>query len=298
MDFVLQISGLSKNYGAIKAVHNLDLEISKGHIYGLLGPNGSGKSTTLGMILGIINPVSGNYRWFDGLPLEKALCKIGAIIETPAFYPHLSAVQNLNIISTIKRKGKDRILEVLEKTGLSERKNSSFRTFSMGMKQRLALAAALLSDPEMLVLDEPTNGMDPQGIADIRNLILEAAEQGTTILLASHLLDEVQKICTHVAVLEKGIKIFDGRVEKILEGDEVIEIGAEDTGSLEQWLPEFKGIDSCIREKDLFIIKLKPGPSKKDLHKYLIDKGVFPTHFVTKSGTLESKFLELLNQKR
>jgi ABC-2 type transport system ATP-binding protein len=295
---ILTTSTLSKSYGAIKAVQNLDLQISSGQVYGILGPNGSGKTTTLGMILGIINPSSGKFQWFDNSPLKNALYKIGSIIELPAFYPYLTAVQNLKIITRIKGKGNDNIFPTLEKVGLAERKNSSFKTYSLGMKQRLALAAALVSDPEVLVLDEPTNGMDPQGIADIRNLIIEVASGGTTIFLASHLLDEVQKICSHVAVLEKGKKIFDGPVDQILEGEEQIEIWAEDSELLQQLLSEFKGIEDLKKMRDKFIIKLLPGPSKKDLHKYLIEKGIYPTHFMTRTGTLESKFLELLNHSK
>lgn len=295
MSIILTTSALSKSYGAIKAVQNLDLEISNGQVYGILGPNGSGKTTTLGMILGIINPSSGKFQWFNDTPLRNALYNIGSIIELPTFYPYLSAVENLKIITRIKGRGNDNIIATLEKVGLSERKNSSFKTYSLGMKQRLALAAALVSDPKVLVLDEPTNGMDPQGIADIRNLILEVASGGTTIFLASHLLDEVQKICSHVAVLEKGRKIFDGPVDQILEGEEQIEIWADDSELLQQLLSEFKGIEDLTKMRDKYIIKLSPGPTKKDLHKYLIEKGVYPTHFMTRSGTLESKFLELLN---
>jgi ABC-2 type transport system ATP-binding protein len=295
---ILRTSSLSKNYGAIKAVQELDLEISNGQVYGILGPNGSGKTTTLGMILGIINPSAGTYQWFDNIPLKNALYKIGAIIELPTFYPYLSAVQNLKIITRIKGRGSDNILHTLEKVGLAERRNNLFKTYSLGMKQRLALAAALAGEPEVLVLDEPTNGMDPQGIADIRNLILEVAARGTTIFLASHLLDEVQKICSHVAVLQKGIKIFDGPVDKILEGEEQIEIWAEDPELLHRLLSEFKGIDDLVRARDKYVIKLSPGPTKMDLHKYLIEKGVYPTHFISKSGTLESKFLELLDHRK
>lgn len=298
MGSILTTSTLSKNYGAIKAVNNLDLQISSGQVYGILGPNGSGKTTTLGMILGIINPSSGKFHWFDNTPLRNALFRIGSIIELPTFYPYLNAVQNLKIITRIKGTGNDNIIPILEKVGLSERSKSSFKTYSLGMKQRLALAAALVTEPDVLVLDEPTNGMDPQGIADIRNLILEVASGGTTIFLASHLLDEVQKICSHVAVLEKGKKIFDGPVDKILEGEEQIEIWAEDPELLQQLLSEFKGIEDLTKMRDKFIIKLLPGPSKKDLHKYLIEKGVYPTHFMTRTGTLESKFLELLNQNK
>ncbi len=298
MSTILTTSALTKNYGAIKAVQKLDLQISSGQVYGILGPNGSGKTTTLGMILGIINPSSGKFQWFDNSPLKNALYRIGSIIELPTFYPYLTAVQNLKIITRIKGKGNDNIFATLEKVGLADRRNSSFKTYSLGMKQRLALAAALVSEPEVLVLDEPTNGMDPQGIADIRNLIIEVASGGTTIFLASHLLDEVQKICSHVAVLEKGKKIFDGPVDQILEGEEQIEIWAEDPELLQQLLSEFKGIEDLKKMRDKFIIKLLPGPSKKDLHKYLIEKGVYPTHFMTRTGTLESKFLELLNHSK
>jgi ABC-2 type transport system ATP-binding protein len=295
VDIILRTSSLSKNYGTIKAVKKLDLEIRAGQVYGILGPNGSGKTTTLGMILGIINPSSGNYSWFNQAPLKTALFRIGSIIEIPTFYPYLSAVQNLKIITEIKGKGFENIKRTLEKVGLAERQNNTFKTYSLGMKQRLALAAALVTEPEVLVLDEPTNGMDPQGIADIRNLILEVAASGTTIFLASHLLDEVQKICSHVAVLEKGRKIFDASVDKILEGEEHIEIWADDSELLHKLLREFKGVEDLTKERDKYIIKLSPGPTKKDLHKYLIEKGVYPTHFISKSGTLESKFLELLN---
>lgn len=298
MDIILKTSSLSKNYGAIRAVQNLDLDIYTGQVYGILGPNGSGKTTTLGMILGIVNPSSGNYSWFDQIPLKNALFRIGSIIEIPTFYPYLSAVQNLKIITEIKGRGSENIHRTLEKVGLAERRNNSFKTYSLGMKQRLALAAALVAEPEVLVLDEPTNGMDPQGIADIRNLILDVAASGTTIFLASHLLDEVQKICSHVAVLEKGKKIFDAPVDKILEGEEYIEVWAEDYELLHQLLSEFKGVEDLKREREKYIIKLSPGPTKKDLHKYLIEKGIYPTHFVSKSGTLESKFLELLNHKK
>jgi ABC-type multidrug transport system ATPase subunit len=294
MGIILKSSSLSKNYGAIQAVRNLDLEISNGQVYGILGPNGSGKTTTLGMILGIITPSSGNFFWFDRIPLKAALKRIGAIIEVPTFYPHLSAFQNLKIIAEIKGKGLADIQPTLEKVGLAERQNNAFKTYSLGMKQRLALAAALLAEPEVLVLDEPTNGMDPQGIADIRNLILDVANTGTTIFLASHLLDEVQKICSHVAVLDKGVKIFDAPVERILADNEQIEIWADDPEMLHHHLKEFKGLAEISRMREKFIIQLAPGPTKKDLHKYLIEKGVYPTHFVTRAGTLESKFLELL----
>ncbi len=298
MDPVLRTHQLSKSYGAIRAVELLDLEINKGQVYGILGPNGSGKTTTLGMILGIIIPSGGKFEWFNQMPLNKALYRIGSIIETPAFYPYLSGSENLKIISDIKSKGKDEINDVLVKVGLEERKNHSYKGYSLGMKQRLALAAAMLGRPEVMVLDEPTNGMDPQGIADIRDLIVAIAAQGTTIILASHLLDEVQKTCSHVAVLKKGKKIFDGSVQDILQSEEYFEIWSEDPELLLQLLNEFKGIEELKKEREKYVFKLAPGPDKKDLQKHLIKHGVYPTHFVSRGSTLENKFLELLKEEK
>jgi len=298
VDSVLSISGLTKHYGSVKAVQDLKLTISGGQVYGILGPNGSGKTTTLGMILGIIIPSKGRFSWFDHLPVNLAMNKVGSIIETPTFYPYLSAVQNLKIITDIKKKGSKEIENVITKVGLYERRNHSYKNYSLGMKQRLALAAAMIGDPEVLVLDEPTNGMDPQGIADIRNLIIEIASRGTTIILASHLLDEVQRTCSHVAVLDKGKKIFDGTVKDILESEEYIELAAEDMETLHQLLKEFKGIAEISRESDKFILRLSAGPTKKDLQKYLIQKGIYPTHLAVRTGSLEKKFLELLKKSQ
>lgn len=294
MDTVLKISGITKHYGAVKAVKGLDLTVSHGQVYGILGPNGSGKTTTLGVILGIIIPDRGNFSWFNQQPLHQALNKVGSIIESPNFYPYLSGKQNLRIITDIKRRGEKEIDGILEKVGLFQRRNHDYKGYSLGMKQRLALAAAMIGKPEVLVLDEPTNGMDPQGIADIRNLILDIASTGTTILLASHLLDEVQKTCSHVAVLDKGKKIFDGAVKEILESEELLEIAAEDMDTLLKVLKEFKGIVDISREAGKYIIQLSAGPSRKDLQKYLIQEGIFPTHFAARTGSLEKKFLELL----
>lgn len=293
-DSVLTIRGLSKSYGQIRAVQGLDLEVTKGQVYGILGPNGSGKTTTLGMILGIVNPANGNFHWFGNKSLHQALHHIGSIIETPSFYPYLSAVQNLRIICQIKECQTTLINDILERVGLGERKNHVFKNYSLGMKQRLSLAAAMIGEPEVLVLDEPTNGMDPQGIADIRNLINEIGSQGTTILLASHLLDEVQKICTHVAVLNRGKKIFDGSVHDIVQAEEYLEIWSDDQERLLELLQQFKGVEEIQREKEKFVIRLGTGPSKKDLHKYLIEHGIYPTHFIARGGTLENKFLDLL----
>ena len=214
MNSILNISNLTKKFGHLTAVKNLSFDIEKGNVYGILGPNGSGKSTTLGIVLNVVNKTSGEFHWYDGsLTTHQALKKVGAIIERPNFYPYMTAYQNLKLVCRIKEISHDSINKTLEIVGLLNRKDHVFNSFSLGMKQRLAIASALLNDPEILILDEPTNGLDPQGIHQIREIIKKIAEAGTTILLASHLLDEVEKVCSHVVVLNKGVNIFSGRVD-------------------------------------------------------------------------------------
>lgn len=216
VSLILDIHTLSKRYGSIQAVDKLSLQVEKGSIYGLLGPNGSGKTTTLGMVLDVIRPTSGSFSWF-GQPASPATKKrVGALLETPNFYPYLTARRNLEIVAEIKGASHSRIAEVLHLVGLSQRMHTTFKGFSLGMKQRLALASSLLNDPEVLVLDEPTNGLDPEGIAEVRELILKIAAEGKTVILASHLLDEVEKVCTHVAVLQKGVLRAQGPVSTVL----------------------------------------------------------------------------------
>ncbi|MEK9613963.1 MAG: ATP-binding cassette domain-containing protein, partial [Flavobacteriaceae bacterium] len=214
----LQLNQLSKTYGKIKAVDRLSLTIEKGNVYGLLGPNGSGKSTTLGMVLNVINPTEGSFQWYEGVySTHEALKKVGAIIERPNFYPYMTAIQNLKLICKIKKCSLDTIEDKLNLVGLWERRNSTFKTYSLGMKQRLAIAAALINNPELLILDEPTNGLDPEGIHQIREIITNIAKTGTTILLASHLLDEVEKVCNQVIVLKNGVKFYEGPVDQITQ---------------------------------------------------------------------------------
>lgn len=209
METILTLKNLDKKFGRVHAVNNLSFDIKKGNVYGILGPNGSGKSTTLGIILNVVNKTSGEFSWFNGdLSTHQALKKVGAIIERPNFYPYMTAVQNLSLICKIKGVSSEKIEEKLKIVNLYQRRNSKFSTFSLGMKQRMAIASALLNDPEILILDEPTNGLDPQGIHEIRQIIQQVAKNGTTILLASHLLDEVEKVCSHVVVIREGIKLY------------------------------------------------------------------------------------------
>lgn len=296
MSNILKISNLVKNYGKIKAVNQLSLQVDEGNVYGLLGPNGSGKTTTLGVILDVLKKTSGDYTWFGKPSHRNSRKKIGAILEIPSFFPYLSARRNLRIIAKIKGKGEKRIDEVLDQVGLLERADDPFRTYSLGMKQRLAIGGALLSDPPVLILDEPTNGLDPQGIAEIRNLILDVADQGKTILLASHILDEVQKVCTHFAVLKKGSKIYSGTVDEALNADKSIEIAAKDIIMLESAIKEFRHLKKMKVDRQQIILQLNGDSDTFDLNAFLIEKGIVLTHLAEKRGSLEQKFLKILEE--
>ena len=216
MTAILNINGLSKSYGKVKALNNLNLQINQGEIFGILGPNGSGKTTTLGILLSVLNADSGSFSWNGQQPSKYDRKKIGSLLETPNFYPYLTAKQNLSIVCKIKEVNESEVDRVLSIGDLTNRANSKFKTFSLGMKQRLAIASALLGDPNILVLDEPTNGLDPQGIAEIRGIIIDLAAAGKTIIMASHILDEVEKVCTHVAVLKLGNLLTTGPIQTVL----------------------------------------------------------------------------------
>ncbi len=296
METVLTIRNLSKHYGRIKAVDDLSLEVKRGNIFGILGPNGSGKTTTLGMILDVINPTNGDYLWFGEKPDKNVRKKIGAILEHPIFYPYLTAVQNLKIVCDIKEVSYDRIPEVIDQVGLDERKDTKYTTFSLGMKQRLAIASALLCDPIVMLLDEPTNGLDPQGIAEIRELIVEIANSGKTILLASHLLDEVQKVCTHFAVLRRGKLIHTGLVDDVSKGDRMIEVKAK-VDNLQEVL-EKSGMSSKVkRELDKYIMTMQGDYSSEDVNQYLFENNITASHLLLKTRSLEQQFLEILADK-
>lgn len=294
MENILAINKINKRYGRIQAVDNLDLEINKGNVFGILGPNGSGKTTTLSIILDIVKPNSGSFTWFGEHPTHNSRKKIGATLENPVFYPYLTAVKNLKIVADIREKppaDTDRVLNIVD---LYERKDDKFKTYSFGMKQRLAIAAALLGNPDVLILDEPTNGLDPQGIADIRNLVVRIAAEGVTIILASHLLDEVQKMCTHVAVLKKGKKLFSGSVDDVLIISDTIEISSNNFELLSMAISEFDGVISSFKEGNKMVVKVKDGITTFDLNSFLVEKGIVLSHITKRKKTLEMQFLELL----
>ncbi len=291
---ILTINNLSKHFGRLKAVNNLSLSIPQGSVFGILGPNGSGKTTSLGMVLDVLRKTSGTYQWFDGKQTPHQLRRrVGAILEQPLFYPYLSAYRNLKIVAEIKEGGHDQIDEKLELVNLLDRKHDRFSTFSYGMKQRLAIAASLLNDPEVLILDEPTNGLDPQGIAEIRELIIKIAKQGITIILASHMLDEVQKVCSHVVVLQKGKKLFTGKVADVLQETKEIELRATDMVQLQEVVKQYPLLQSSETEEDFILARLSDGANATELNQYLIDKGITLSHLVQRKSSLEQYFLEI-----
>ena len=290
---ILETNQLHKRYGAVRALNDVSITVHSGQVFGLLGPNGSGKTTLLGIALGVIRPTSGSFLWKGEPPHKSVRQQIGAILETPLFYPYLSASRNLEIVAQIKKVSHTRISEVLEQTGLGNRANDKFKTYSLGMKQRLAIASALLCNPDILVLDEPTNGLDPQGIAEIRQLIIEIANTGKTIILASHLLDEVQKVCTHFAVLRQGKLLHQGAVADIHKASSVLEVMA-DHPQIKQALENHPEVIKVSLEGNKHIVYLQQGLNAQALNQYLFDQGIVVNHLVAQTQALEKEFLKIL----
>lgn len=298
METILSIKNLNKKFGNLHAVKNVSFEIEKGNVYGILGPNGSGKSTTLGIVLNVVNKTSGDYAWFGGtVATHEALKKVGAIIERPNFYPYMSAKENLELVCKIKGIPYTKVQEKLELVGLWERKDSNFRTFSLGMKQRLAIASALLNDPEILILDEPTNGLDPQGIHQIRDLIRQIAQNGTTILLASHLLDEVEKVCSHVVVLRKGEILYCGSVNNMANGNNFYELSSDDNNQLLAVLQQESFVEKVVIQEDKVILYTTNAVDAKQINQHLFSKGIVLNHLLKTKQSLEEQFLALTKNK-
>jgi len=295
---ILKVNGLSKSYGRLRALNNVSFQVNKGTVFGILGPNGSGKTTLLGCLTDILIPNSGTFDWFGGIDPTEARRKIGAIIETPNFYGYLSAVDNLAIVAAIKGVSLDKIDTALERVGLSERKNSPFRTYSLGMKQRLSLASALLSDPEVLILDEPTNGLDPQGINDIRSLISEQASKGTTVILASHLLSEIEKVCSDVLILKKGNIIAGGKVDELLGSSNLITIASDNNDLLINALQECNESIEFEKQNEWIKVKLPAHFSSANLNEFLAKRNIFLNHIAKNNNNLEDAFLKLVSDNQ
>lgn len=296
MQNILTIQNISKSYGPVQALKNVSFEVPEGSVFGILGPNGSGKTTMLGIILDVLIANGGSYQWFGGIDPALARRQIGALLETPNFYHYMSAMDNLEIAAAVKQHGQNDRLRVLEKVNLIERKDSKFSTYSLGMKQRLAIAAALLGSPKVLVFDEPTNGLDPAGIAEIRDLIRQLNKEGHTIIMASHLLDEVEKVCTHVAILKKGDLLLSGNVNEVLYSDDIIEVKALDNNILQQTLNSMPGIKNIRPDNNILQLMCEQSISPQNVNEYCISKGIVLSHLVLKKKSLETKFMELTNK--
>jgi ABC-2 type transport system ATP-binding protein len=307
---VLTINGITKRYGTITALQDVSFSVPEGSVYGILGPNGSGKTTLLGVITDVLRPAAGEYKFFDGSkPVNEIRKDMGVLLETPNFYPYLSAYQNLTIVAKIKGCDTAEIPSVLKKVNLLNRQHSSFKTYSFGMKQRLAIASALLSNPKIVILDEPTNGLDPEGISEIRQLIKQLAKEGKTIILASHLLDEVEKVCTHVAILKKGELLTAGDISGALSkegqtltiGDvpksketAMIEVVADNMEILADVLKTLNGVLNLnVSEEVISIVHYRDDLTPQQVNKHCFDNGIVLSRLTAKNKNLESKFLEL-----
>jgi ABC-type multidrug transport system ATPase subunit len=293
---ILSTDKLSKRFGHVQALKEVSFSVPEGCVFGILGPNGSGKTTFLGIIMDVIRPTSGSFKLFGEKPTADQRKRMGTLLETPNFYHYLSAYKNLEIAAAIKGIRNPNIDEVLELVNLSQRKHSKFSTYSLGMKQRLAIASSMLGDPPVLVFDEPTNGLDPVGIAEIRSLIKRLNASGKTIIMASHLLDEVEKVCTHVAVLKQGILLGSGPVNEIFATEDVVEIGAPDKDKLGQLLASTGNI-AFSEENSLFLLHYNAGTADlAAVNSMCFENGVVLNHLTLKKKSLETKFFELTNK--
>lgn len=294
METILSLKNLDKKYGVVHAVNNLSFDIQKGNVYGILGPNGSGKSTTLGIILNVVNRTSGEFSWFNGqLSTHEALKKVGAIIERPNFYPYMTATQNLALICKIKGISTEKIDEKLATVNLFDRKDSKFSTFSLGMKQRLAIAAAMIGNPDVLIFDEPTNGLDPQGIAEVRHTINKIAQQGKTIIMASHILDEVEKICSHVAIIKNGNLLATGTVGSIISNDKQIEVSADNLEQLQAILAKNPNVLKQVLDDKILTLTTTEEMEATEINAICFQNNLTLSHLLVKKKSLEAEFLEI-----
>ena len=284
---ILSLDRLCKRYGAVQALREVSFEVPSGSIFGLLGPNGSGKTSLLGVVLGILNASAGEFRWQEGLGRA-------ALLETPNFYPYLTGSENLKVTAALRGRGDSGIDKALAEVGLDRYPQLPFQKYSLGMKQRLAIGACLVGDPEVVVLDEPTNGLDPAGIADVRQLIRELAERGRSVLLASHMLDEVEKVCSHVAILKQGQLLACGPLAEVLRDEDMVEVRSDDLAALERLLDAHPLAPGISRVEDALVVRFPAGEmTPANLNRYCIEGGQVLSHLLLKKKTLESRFLEL-----
>lgn len=289
---VLETKALSKHYGSIKALNQLNLIIEEGQIFGILGPNGSGKTTTLGLILDILKPTAGTFEWFEGKYANPRL-RIGAILETPNFLPYLNAEDNLKIVAKIKNASNEDFDKYLQIVNLFQRKKSKFSTYSLGMKQRLAIAATMIGEPDVLIFDEPTNGLDPEGIAEVRNILTNIASMGKTVIMASHILAEVEKICSHVGIIKNGNLLATGNVGSIISEEQIIDIQSAEPDKLRSFLSTQSYNLKLIEKPNFFEMHSPKDFNASELSKSCAENGIYLNHLVIRKQNLEEEFLAI-----
>ncbi|MET7001122.1 ABC transporter ATP-binding protein [Chitinophaga defluvii] len=292
---VLSLQNISKRYGAVQALTNVSFDVPAGCVFGVLGPNGSGKTTLLGIVTDVLKADQGDFTLLDQPASARQRQQIGTLLETPNFYHYLSGYQNLKIAATIKQRGADDIERVLKIAGLTARQHSKFKTYSLGMKQRLAIASALLGDPQVLILDEPTNGLDPEGIAEVRALIRQVAQSGKTIIMASHLLDEVEKVCTHVAILRKGNLLLSGPVSEVISRNDFVEIGSRNNQALREVITRHPEYVSVVEAGVVLQVVFREEPDPAAINAWCAEQGIWLTHLQIRKKSLETAFFEITN---
>lgn len=298
MSEVLKVTGLEKSYGKTKILKGIDLSIKKGDVYGFLGPNGAGKTTTIRSILGLIKKDKGKV-YLNGYDADKyfkkAINKVGSVVETPRFYEHLSGYKNLKLMANLyDNVPKKRIYEVLELTGMFNRMHDKVSKYSLGMKQRLGIARALLNNPELILLDEPTNGLDPSGMKEVRELIIRLAqEEKITFMISSHLLHEVEMMCNRVGIIKNGEKIVEGEVEELInDSKEKVEIHTKNASKVLELMNEHEHFDIVDHQGHIIILESEKGKSK-DLNKLLVERNIIVDYIIPKKNDLENIFINL-----
>lgn len=299
---VLTVQKIVKNYGVVRALNDVSFTVPGGSVYGILGPNGSGKTTLLGIVMDVLKATSGGYSWNGQQSTATQRKKIGTLLETPNFYPYLSGQKNLEIAAAIKGCNANDTERVLKIVNLYERRYSAFSTYSLGMKQRLAIASTLLGNPSTLVFDEPTNGLDPAGIAEIRELIKQLHSQGKTIIMASHILDEVEKVCTHVAILQKGILKTSGSVKDVLQADfhqdeTLVQLGAANVDELVTIITKMPGYKQHEADGDCIKLYSDASVTTEQINRYCFENGIVLSTLNVKKKNLEARFLEITGDK-
>ena len=305
-EVIIKTNGLTKRFGSpskgILAVDNLSIEVRRGSIFGFLGPNASGKTTTIGMLLGLVRPTSGSIELFGQdtkHDLPSLLQRTSTVLENSPFYPYLSGRNNLEVFArTIGGIKRERIDEVLVTVGLKKRAKNKAKTYSLGMKQRLSIAVALLSDPELLILDEPTNGLDPEGIIEIRELIRSLGEEGKTIFLSSHLLHEVEQVCNHVAILNKGKVITQGSVKELLRRGRTLQMRVSDADKAVSLLMDIEWIKTIETDEDKVLFIEAPEDKYPDINELLVKKGIRVSEMKASEESLEDLFLDVIDEEK